>query len=74
MRSSALSVPKLPQGMARMKNIRTWLAAVCAYYLLCCQKANYFSASQAVRASRIAALSLSVTEQGCDPTGSHLFL
>jgi hypothetical protein len=54
--------------------IRTWLAAVCAYYLLCCQKANYFSASQAVRASRIAALSLSVTEQGCDPTGSHLFL
>ena len=33
MRSSALSVPKLPQGMARMKQpqaIRTWLAAVCA--------------------------------------------
>ena len=27
-----------------------------------------------VRASRIAALSPSVTEQGCDPTGSHLFL
>ena len=68
MRSSASSVPKQPQA------IRTWLAAVCAYYLLCCQKANYFSASQAVRASRIAALSLSVTEQGCDPTGSHLFL
>lgn len=78
MRSSALSVPKLPQGMARMKNSRKpsehGLPAVCAYYLLCCQKANYFSASQAVRASRIAALSLSVTEQGCDPTGSHLFL
>lgn len=49
MRSSALSVPKLPQGMARMKNSRKpsehGLAAVCAYYLLCCQKANYFSAS-----------------------------
>jgi len=78
MRSSALSVPKLPQGMARMKNsphpTPTRLRRFSPYYLLCCQKANYFSASQAVRASRIAALSLSVTEQGCDPTGSHLFL
>ena len=45
MRSSALSVPKLLQGMARMKNSRKPSEHVCAYYLLCCQKANYFSAS-----------------------------
>ena len=47
MRSSASSVPKLPQGMARMKNSR---------------KPSEHG------------LRLSVTEQGCDPTGSHLFL
>ena len=49
MRSSASSVPKLPQGMARMKTAASHqnmaFAAVFAYYLLCCQKANYFSAS-----------------------------